>query len=66
MHTPIPSNAGWRRSSLSDGGENCVELSHGEDWAAARDSKNKNRLLPLTPAAFTAFRGAVKTGRLDH
>lgn len=43
-----------------------MELSHGKDWAAARDSKNKNRLLPLTPAAFTAFRGAVKAGRLDH
>jgi hypothetical protein len=57
--------AGWRKSSLS-GGENCVELACGAGWAAARDSKNKGRSLPLDPVAFSAFRNAAKAGRLDR
>ncbi|OLF05113.1 hypothetical protein BLA60_37680 [Actinophytocola xinjiangensis] len=59
-------NAGWRKSSLSGGGENCVELARAEGCAAARDSKNKGRSLPLSLGAFGAFRDAAKAGRLDR
>ncbi|UVS77544.1 DUF397 domain-containing protein [Actinokineospora sp. UTMC 2448] len=39
----------WRKSSRSGNQSDCVELR--QDLSAARDSKNPNATLPLTPTA---------------
>jgi len=57
--TPTPI---WRKSSRSQAGQNCVELSHAR--TALRDSKNPNG--PTLRADLTALLTAIKTGRLTH
>jgi hypothetical protein len=52
----------WRKSSLSDGQDTCVELAH--TGTAVRDSKN-----PAGPTLTVGTQGllsAVRSGRLDR
>ncbi|MEU9033336.1 DUF397 domain-containing protein [Streptomyces sp. NPDC048352] len=56
--TDLP-EAKWRKSSFSDGGEQCVEVADTRPtrgFVAVRDSKDPNGpTLAFTEAAFTAF-----------
>ncbi|WP_406385678.1 DUF397 domain-containing protein [Streptomyces sp. NBC_00211] len=56
--TDLP-EAKWRKSSFSDGGEQCVEVADTRPtrgFVAVRDSKDPNGpALAFTEAAFTAF-----------
>ncbi|WP_331732333.1 DUF397 domain-containing protein (plasmid) [Streptomyces avidinii] len=56
--TDLP-EAKWRKSSFSDGGEQCVEVADTRPtrgFVAVRDSKDPNGpALAFTKAAFTAF-----------
>jgi len=62
--TPVPSGSQWRKSSLSSGAENCVELAYGTDRSAVRDSKNPaGSTLRLDLASLL---GQVKIGRFDR
>lgn len=41
--------------------QNCVEVAQGEEWTAARDSKNTTgRILVVTDGAWQTFIGAAK------
>ncbi|MCT2587076.1 DUF397 domain-containing protein [Actinophytocola gossypii] len=62
MHDPVPTDARWRRSTRSGGGENCVELAQGPTWAAVRDSKNATG--PVLTADLAALLRAVQADRL--
>ena len=52
----------WRKSTLSDGQDTCVELAHTRD--AVRDSKNPHA--PTLTADITDLLAAIKSGRLDR
>lgn len=56
----------WRKSTYSDNGGQCVELGHGlADAAPVRDSKDPSGpVLTFTPAAWSAFVAAIRTGEL--
>jgi hypothetical protein len=57
---PIPGNAQWRKSTSSDQGEACVELSHDIEVAAIRDSKNTGGpMLTLPASALSALLDTV-------
>ncbi len=59
--------ASWRTSSHSQpAGTDCVEVAPVTDACAVRDSKNPaGPVLTFTPAAWTTFLRAVKTGTHD-
>jgi Domain of unknown function (DUF397) len=60
--------AAWRKSSHSgNGGDSCVEVARNQpDAVAVRDSKDPDGpMLVFTPAQWTAFAVAVKTGKFD-
>ena len=52
----------WRKSSLSDGQDTCVELAH--TGGAVRDSKNHTG--PTLAVGTRELLAAVKAGRLDR
>lgn len=52
----------WRKSSLSDGQDTCIELAH--TGTAVRDSKNPDG--PALTVGTHDLLAAVKTGRFDH
>jgi hypothetical protein len=59
----------WRKSSLSSGGDNCVEIAFAADGGTGvRDSKQHGQgpVLEFTPAEWGAFLGGVKDGEFDH
>ncbi|WP_189054686.1 DUF397 domain-containing protein [Longimycelium tulufanense] len=58
----------WRLSSRTVNTGTCVEVAGlPPDGAVIRDSKNRTGpVLRLRRAAFAAFVGAVKSGRLDR
>lgn len=61
--------SGWRKSSLSSGGDNCVEVGFGEDGAiGVRDTKQNGEgpVLVFTPSEWEAFLGGVRGGEFDH
>ncbi|BBA96883.1 hypothetical protein RVR_2386 [Actinacidiphila reveromycinica] len=63
--TDLP-NAKWRKSSFSNGGEQCVEVAQTRRGIAIRDSKDPNGpALLFTPAAFTEFLAKVNTRQFD-
>ena len=52
----------WRKSSFSEGANNCVELAHTEIEFGVRDSKNANgSVLTLTARQGLALLNAIKT-----
>ncbi|MCP2258287.1 protein of unknown function (DUF397) [Streptoalloteichus tenebrarius] len=66
----VPDLAGavWRKSRRSNGGGGaCVEVAATLGRAAVRDSKNPaGPVLVFTPRAFSAFVGAVRSGRINQ
>ncbi|WP_084195620.1 DUF397 domain-containing protein [Streptosporangium amethystogenes] len=61
-----PTNAVWRKSSLSGSGNNCVEVAHIDNQYLVRDSKNPGgATLVFSPGDWAAFLGRVKSGDFD-
>ncbi|MBK0865917.1 DUF397 domain-containing protein [Saccharopolyspora sp. HNM0986] len=57
---------GWHKSSRSGKQTSCVEVGRTADGTAVRDTKNRSAgYFTTTPAQWTAFLSAVKTGRYD-
>jgi hypothetical protein len=59
----------WRKSSLSSGGDNCVEIAVAPDGSVGvRDSKQRGQgpVLEFTPTEWEAFVGGVKDGEFDE
>ena len=55
----IPDDA-WYRSSRTSGASNCVEVAHGDEWTAVRDSKNRvGPVLTVTNDEWQTFIGAT-------
>jgi len=56
----------WRKSSRSNGAQNCVEIAHVSATTAVRDSKNPTGpVLTFSPDVFGAFLSSAQRGRLD-
>lgn len=57
---------GWRKSSYSDGQNNCVMLARLDDSVGIRDSKQgeSGDVLTFSPAELGAFVQAVKDGSI--
>ena len=58
----------WKKSSLSSGGDNCVEVAFAADGSVGvRDTKQKGLgpILEFTPAEWEAFLGGVGEGEFD-
>ena len=61
--------SGWRKSSLSSGGDNCVEVGFGDDGTiGVRDTKQNGQgpVLVFTPSEWQAFLGGVRHGEFDQ
>ena len=59
----------WRKSSLSSGGDNCVEVGFGDDGTiGVRDTKQNGQgpVLVFTPSEWQAFLGGVRQGEFDQ
>ncbi|HEX6421847.1 MAG TPA: DUF397 domain-containing protein [Acidimicrobiales bacterium] len=59
----------WRKSSLSSGGDNCVEVGFGDDGTiGVRDTKQHGQgpVLVFTPSEWQAFLGGVRQGEFDQ
>lgn len=59
----------WQKSSLSSGGDNCVEVAVAVDGSVGvRDSKQHGLgpVLEFTPSEWVAFVGGVKGGEFDR
>lgn len=65
--TPTSTFTNWRKSSRSDGGDNCVEVALSSDGSVGvRDSKDpEGPVLVFTPAEWDAFTGGVRDGEFD-
>nr|WP_229783303.1 DUF397 domain-containing protein [Pilimelia anulata] len=59
---------GWHKSTLSSGGDNCVEVDHRHDGSVAvRHSKNPTGpQLVFTPQEWDAFIGGAKLNEFDR
>jgi hypothetical protein len=58
-------NTGWRKSSYSGGqGGNCIEVGHGREVIAVRDTKQVGRgpVLRFSAEAWRRFAGQIKAG----
>jgi hypothetical protein len=61
------SNAPWRRSSYSGGGNQCVEVAALDEAFAVRDSKNPDDAhLAFSVKGWKAFLAAVKRDAYDR
>lgn len=59
---------GWRKSSLSSGGDNCVEVGFSDDGTiGVRDTKQNGHgpILEFFPSEWEAFLGGVRRGEFD-
>ncbi|HEX6568541.1 MAG TPA: DUF397 domain-containing protein [Acidimicrobiales bacterium] len=60
---------GWRKSTLSSGGDNCVEVGFGDDGTiGVRDTKQQGEgpVLVFTPSEWEAFLGGARRGEFDQ
>lgn len=58
-------NTGWRKSSYSGGqGGNCIEVGHGREVIAVRDTKQVGRgpVLRVSAEAWRRFASQIKAG----
>lgn len=56
----------WRKSSASDGSDNCVETARVDGTAAVRDSKDRDgAVLTFGERAWADFLHGVRAGRFD-
>lgn len=63
MTTRSDPAGGWRRSTYSGSGNNCVEVHTSHLGIAVRDTKNPNGgILTLTASQWRAFTRKIKTG----
>ncbi len=66
MAPPNPDSP-WRKSSYSNGANNCVEISDRPQRVAIRDSKRpEGPVIEVTRAAWRAFLDGVKRGEFDR
>ena len=59
----------WRKSTLSSGGDNCVEIAFAADGSVGvRDSKQRGLgpVLEFTPSEWDAFLGGVRNDEFDQ
>ncbi|HLT70984.1 MAG TPA: DUF397 domain-containing protein [Acidimicrobiales bacterium] len=59
---------GWRKSSFSSGGDNCVEVGVAEDGTiGVRDTKQQGNgpILEFFPSEWRAFLEGVRNGEFD-
>ena len=69
MTTESNKFVGWRKSTLSSAGDNCVEIAFAADGSVGvRDSKQHGLgpVLEFTPGEWTAFLGGVRGGEFDQ
>ncbi len=60
--------SGWHKSTLSSGGDNCVEVGFADDGTVGvRDTKQHGQgpVLEFTPSEWSAFVGGVRQGEFD-
>lgn len=59
---------GWRKSSYSQGQNDCVEITSSPGWVGVRDSKlgDASPILTATPAQWHDLIAAVRGGRLTR
>lgn len=62
-------NAEWAKSSLSNGGTNCLEVAFVEGAVALRDSKDvgdpEAAVLVISEDDYRAFTGGIRNGQKD-
>jgi hypothetical protein len=61
--------SGWHKSTLSSGGDNCVEVGFADDGTVGvRDTKQHGQgpVLEFTPSEWSAFVGGVRQGEFDR
>ena len=58
---------GWRKSSRTQGANNCVEVGRLDDGAAVRDTKNRAAgYFTTTAPQWQAFLDAIRQGRFER
>ena len=58
--------SGWKKSSYSNGGGNCVEVGHVPGLVGVRDTKDREGgTLAVPNAAWSAFLTGVNAGEFD-
>jgi len=65
MTNPPSPPGGWRKSSYSGSGNNCVEVASTGHGVAVRDSKTQGETLTFTVPEWRAFTEAMKAGKLS-
>ena len=66
MAPPMTDDSPWRKSSFSNGANNCVEMSDRPEGVAIRDSKRpEGPVIEVTRAEWRAFVDGIKGGRFD-
>jgi hypothetical protein len=53
---------GWRKSTYSGSGNNCVEVHTTHPGIAVRDTKNPQPVLTFTASQWRAFTAKIKSG----
>ncbi|MEV7936947.1 DUF397 domain-containing protein [Kitasatospora sp. NPDC088264] len=56
----------WQKSSYSGASNECMEIRTADGLVEVRESDQGHLIIPTTPAHFTAFLQAAKSGEFDH